>query len=181
MHRTILLGLAAASLFLVLLGIEVFQGDEPITASSLAADILETGILILAVTATSYFSLEVRDLRADNAEMWAGLARARAEGNHWRRAAREHLDGLAAAIQRQFTEWGLTNAECDIAALMLKGLSHKEIANLRHTSEATVRQQARAIYVKSGLANRAELSAFFLEDLLPPQSSEPVRPTNSVS
>jgi DNA-binding NarL/FixJ family response regulator len=51
---------------------------------------------------------------------------------------------------------------------MLKGLSHKEIAAARATTETTIRQQALAIYRKSGLGNRSELSAFFLEDLLLP-------------
>ncbi|MCP5363623.1 MAG: response regulator transcription factor [Hyphomicrobiales bacterium] len=51
---------------------------------------------------------------------------------------------------------------------MLKGLTHKEIAVLRETSEATVRQHATAIYRKSGLSNRSQLTAFFLEDLLAP-------------
>jgi len=39
-------------------------------------------------------------------------------------------------------------------------------------SERTVRQHAVAVYRKSGLAGRAELSAFFLEDLLLPRSAE---------
>ena len=51
---------------------------------------------------------------------------------------------------------------------MLKGLSHKEIADIRATSETTIRQQALAVYRKSDLRSRAELSAFFLEDLLLP-------------
>jgi DNA-binding NarL/FixJ family response regulator len=45
-----------------------------------------------------------------------------------------------------------------------------EIAALRSTSEATVRQQARSTYEKSGLNGRASFCAYFLEDLLPPQS-----------
>ena len=48
---------------------------------------------------------------------------------------------------------------------MLKGMSLKEIAIARDTSEATVRQQAQAIYRKSGLSGRAELAAYFLESL----------------
>jgi DNA-binding NarL/FixJ family response regulator len=51
---------------------------------------------------------------------------------------------------------------------MLKGLRHKEIAKIRHTSERTVRQQALAIYRKAGLEGRTDLAAYFLEDLLPP-------------
>jgi hypothetical protein len=52
--------------------------------------------------------------------------------------------------------------------LLLKGLTHKEIAEARSTTETTIRQQALALYRKSGLRSRAELSAFFLEDLLRP-------------
>jgi DNA-binding NarL/FixJ family response regulator len=55
-----------------------------------------------------------------------------------------------------------------VALLLLKGLAHKEIADARETSERTVRQQSLAIYRKAGLSGRAELSAFFLEDLLLP-------------
>ena len=39
---------------------------------------------------------------------------------------------------------------------------------MRGAGERTVRQQALAVYAKAGLAGRAELAAFFLEDLLVP-------------
>lgn len=65
--------------------------------------------------------------------------------------------------------WGLTPAEQDIALLLLKGLSHKEIAQVRAVSETTVRQQARSLYRKAGLSGRSDLAAFFLEDLLGPR------------
>jgi DNA-binding NarL/FixJ family response regulator len=52
--------------------------------------------------------------------------------------------------------------------LLLKGLSHKEIAEVRAITEATARQQARAVYRKAGLSGRADLAAFFREDLLLP-------------
>ncbi len=51
----------------------------------------------------------------------------------------------------------------------MKGLSHKEIAAARDITEATARQQARAVYKKSGLTGRHDLAAFFLEDLLLPR------------
>ncbi len=53
-------------------------------------------------------------------------------------------------------------AEADIAGPMLKGLPLRDIAALRRTSETTIRQQAQAIYRKSGLSGRAELAAYFL-------------------
>jgi DNA-binding NarL/FixJ family response regulator len=59
-------------------------------------------------------------------------------------------------------------AEREVGLLLLKGLSHKEIAGVLDKSERTVRQQSLGIYKKAGLAGRAELSAFFLEDLLLP-------------
>jgi DNA-binding NarL/FixJ family response regulator len=63
----------------------------------------------------------------------------------------------------------LTAAEREVGLLLLKGLSHKEVAAARGTSETTIRQQALAVYRKAGLRNRSDLSAFFLEDLLLPQ------------
>jgi DNA-binding NarL/FixJ family response regulator len=58
-----------------------------------------------------------------------------------------------------------------VALLLLKGLSLKEIAAVRATSERTIRAQARSVYSKAGLTGRASLSAFFLEDLLAPIES----------
>jgi len=54
----------------------------------------------------------------------------------------------------------------DIGNLILKGMSHKEIARLRNTSEATVRQQAQALYRKAGLPNKTAFAAFFLDEML---------------
>ena len=95
------------------------------------------------------------------------LEMARAEGEVWRSQARSYVEGLAVAIETQFESWTMTDAEREVGLLMLKGFSHKEIAALRGTTEATVRQQARAIYQKAGLPGRAAFSAYFLEDLLP--------------
>ncbi len=76
------------------------------------------------------------------------------------------LQGLGVLLDRQFAEWSLSPAECEIALLLLKGLSFKVIAEARNTSERTVRQQSLAIYRKAGVTGRAELSAFFFEDML---------------
>ena len=69
-------------------------------------------------------------------------------------------------IIQQFKEWKLTDSECDVGQLLLKGLSLKEIAGLRQTLEKTVRQQASSIYKKSGLSGRHSFSAWFIEDIL---------------
>jgi DNA-binding CsgD family transcriptional regulator len=91
-----------------------------------------------------------------------------AEAARWRSEARDLLSGLGAALDRQFERWALSPAEKEVALLLLKGLSHKEIAAARSITEATARQQARAVYKKAGLSGRNDLAAFFLEDLLLP-------------
>jgi DNA-binding NarL/FixJ family response regulator len=53
--------------------------------------------------------------------------------------------------------------------MLLKGYGHKEIAGLTGRSERTVRQHAGAAYEKAGLAGRAELAAYFLNDLMLPE------------
>ena len=103
------------------------------------------------------------------------LDAARIQGRQWRDETRALLKGLGEAIDRQFLTWKLTKAERDVGLLILKGLSLKEIAATRVTSERTIRAQARSIYVKAGLSGRAALSAFFLEDLL----AAPIEHVNS--
>jgi DNA-binding CsgD family transcriptional regulator len=92
----------------------------------------------------------------------------RLEADSWRTQARHYVAGLALAIDQQLGQWKLSNAEKEIAFLLLKGFGLKEIARLRNTSEKTVRTQSAAIYAKAGLTGRSELAAFFLEDLLVP-------------
>ena len=100
------------------------------------------------------------------------LSVARADADRWREENRELLEGFATAIGRQFERWGLSDAETEIGFLLLKGLSHKEIAGLRSTSERTVREQSRSIYRKSGMQGRAGFAAFFLETLMVPAADD---------
>lgn len=88
------------------------------------------------------------------------------EAAAWKKKASVFLKGLSAEIQSQFDLWRLTNAEREVALLLLKGFSHREIAQFSDRSERTIRQHSGAVYQKSGLTGRAELAAFFLEDLL---------------
>ena len=98
------------------------------------------------------------------------LVEARVEAEQWKKESSELIQGLGVAIERQFERWQLTEAEAEVGLFLLKGLSHKEIAGIRQTSERTVREQSRALYRKSSLSGRSSLSAFFLEDLLLPHA-----------
>ncbi len=73
---------------------------------------------------------------------------------------------LFEVVVTQLKEWSLSKSEQEVAILLLKGLSLEEIGQIRSTKEKTVRQQASAIYKKSNLKGRHELSAYFFEDLL---------------
>ncbi len=95
----------------------------------------------------------------------AEVEKAKEVASSWQSKADQLSKGISDAISEQFQEWGLSNAEQEVSFLLLKGLSIQEISEVRDTSERTVRQQASEVYRKSGLSGRAQLSAFFLEDL----------------
>ena len=59
------------------------------------------------------------------------------------------LDRLASALS-------LTPAEKEVAELLLKGMRHKEIAEIRQTSERTVRQQGLSILCEGRQLGRPE-------------------------
>ena len=69
-------------------------------------------------------------------------------------------------IHGQFEQWHLTLSEQEIAMLLLKGLSFKEISSVRNTKDKTVRQQASVIYSKANVEGRHEFAAWFLEDFM---------------
>jgi DNA-binding CsgD family transcriptional regulator len=83
----------------------------------------------------------------------------------YKQATLKYVNEISVIVEQQMDEWGLSKSEKDIALLLLKGLSHKEIADIRQTAEKTVRHQSGIIYSKSQLEGRAQLSAFFLEDI----------------
>jgi DNA-binding CsgD family transcriptional regulator len=147
----------------------------------LALQSFELGIFVSALAGIAYHWWQVVTERRRSGRLDEELAAARAEVRRWTEDARrwnaeaeQVLQGLGEAIDRQFDRWGLTPAEREVALLQLKGLRHKAIAELRGTSERTVRQQALAIYRKSGLNGRSDLAAFFLEDLLLPVGTSSV-------
>ncbi len=172
--------LIAGGLFAALVLLEHVRSTEPFDILVFAADMFEMALLAAAVSMTAFVSAEARDTRIERLELLDDLTRARHESSRWRDTARAHVTGLSHAIAAQFRLWGLTESETDVAALMLKGLTHKEIAALRTCSEATVRQHATAVYRKSNLTSRSQLTAFFLEDLLMPMQADPPTPLTVV-
>ena len=127
-----------------------------------------TGALLMAVTLWLGWW---RSLRSAS-ELRRSLETHKAERDAWRESAEQALRGLGQAIDHQFGRWELTPAEREVALLLLKGYTHKAIARRTDRSAQTVRQHAASVYGKASLGGRAELAAFFLEDLMLPADRE---------
>ncbi|HJV89424.1 MAG TPA: LuxR C-terminal-related transcriptional regulator [Holophagaceae bacterium] len=164
----------------------LFLGIALLVGLDLAADarvgspprhlLAEGGIFLLATLGAVWMFREnrrlgrqARFLQREAEGLNRDLVRVQAMAEAWKEEAGALVEGLAGAIDHQLERWGLSAAEQEVALLLLKGLSHKEIGELRKVSEATVRQQARNLYRKAGLTGRHDLAAFFLEDLLTPR------------
>ena len=126
---------------------DIWAGDEPIL------HILIELIVFLAITMVLFRELHhLRHLKFELSEERIRTARLSGE--------------LLLVMDSQFAKWGLSPSESEIALLLIKGLSMKEIAEARQVKEKTVRHQATSIYSKSGYAGRHELVAHFIEDLM---------------
>jgi DNA-binding CsgD family transcriptional regulator len=139
--------------------------------------IVELLVFIIAIISAFTISFrllkEARQSRQLVEKLKLDLQKNSEQALEWKNEAQALLEGLGKSINNQFERWNLTPSEKEIGLLLLKGLSHKEVAYIRNVSEATARQQARAVYKKAGLGGRHDLSAFFLEELaLPSEQNE---------
>ena len=74
----------------------------------------------------------------------------------------EYRDG----VRKTFETWTLTSAESEVAVFLLKGMSLKEISEVRKSHESTIRSQCTSIYKKSNLSGRSQLSSYFLDGII---------------
>jgi len=128
--------------------------DLVIEGKGLSHILLEAGIFIAVLLALAFAAKRIVDL-------YATITDTRSEVSRLKR----HLTQV---IRAEFEQWQLTASEKEIALLLIKGLSMREIADIRQVKEKSVRQQSTGIYTKARVANRHELSAYFIEDLLTP-------------
>jgi DNA-binding CsgD family transcriptional regulator len=153
--------------FVFYLGLEI-HSEPDMSALDLALELLELVPIVLTGVGIVYLFELTRRQHDEQLSLIRDLELARIQGQHWRAEARSLIDGLGEAIEAQFSRWNFSEAEREVALLLLKGLSLKEIAAIRATGERTVRAQARSLYGKAKLTGRVGLSAYFLEDLLAP-------------
>lgn len=163
-----------ALLFLAIAGFGVADLVLDVSLGQLSGGhaFVETAFILLSLGSAFFLWRGWSKARGSLRQVRRDLVVEQTERNLWHSRARIALEGLGQAIDSQMSHWQLTPAEKETALLLLKGYSHKEIAALTEKSDRTVRQHAVAVYRKSGLSGRAELSAFFLEDLLLPTGDE---------
>ena len=68
-------------------------------------------------------------------------------------------------ILRNAADWGLSQAEADVAIFVVKGFSNTEIADMRGSAITTVKSQLGRIYNKTGFENRYQLIAFVTDEV----------------
>lgn len=166
--RWILAGIGVGC-FVLLMSLEVVTEEDELELGDLLVDALAMLLTIGSAVGVALLAQRMHAQHEEKLALIRDLETARDEGRSWRSKVESYLTGIRVEMDKQFADWGMTSAEREIGLLMLKGLSHKEVATLRGTSEATVRQQAQSIYRKADLPGKTAFSAYFLEDLFAPE------------
>lgn len=152
-RATVLAGLillqALCALFFIGDVIEDFREDGQLDNPHL---LLESIAAVALIAGVIFLMIELRGLLLRMSDMQTGLE-----------IAHGHL---AEVINGFFEDWNLTNAERDVALMILKGLDNDAIAQVRQTASGTVRAQATSIYAKSATNGRAQFVSLFVEELL---------------
>ncbi len=129
--------------------------------------LLEEGVVItLSIGAIIYLIIKVKNQHNHLMGLKSELDESQLTLERLGRQMKAARSQYSKVIQEQFEGWKLSDSEQEIAIFLLKGLSFKEIAALRHTREKTVRQQASVIYTKAGVTGRHDFAAWFFEDFL---------------
>ena len=113
---------------------------------------LESIAAVSLIGGVGFLMIELRRLLARMEHMDAGLRVAQGQ--------------MVIVMEGFFDEWHLTQAERDVALMILKGLDNDSIGTVRHTAPGTVRAQAAKIYAKSGTNGRAQFVSIFMEELM---------------
>ena len=97
---------------------------------------------------------------------WGELRRSKRKSLITEQKLRAASNAFMEVMAEHFEKWGLTPAEKDVALFSLKGMKVNEIAELRGTSQGTVKAQTNAIYRKAGVSGRPQLLSIFIDDLI---------------
>ncbi|OUS00203.1 hypothetical protein A9Q84_03190 [Halobacteriovorax marinus] len=147
-----------------LLALDIYEDVQE--GSSLSHVYKESLIMVLGLSGLLVLWIKFILTRKVNKEHQVNIIQLQTDLDHYKGETKSLSQGLGEKINEQLDEWKFTKSETDVALLLLKGLSLKEISDVRDTSEKTIKQHCSNLYQKSNLKGRQELSAFFLEDIL---------------
>jgi DNA-binding CsgD family transcriptional regulator len=156
--------------FALLLTLEIVTEEDELSLFDIAGDAISLLLTIGAVVGVVFLVTRMQAQHTEKMAILRDLATARAEEKKPANGVRSRLAKLEGRMDIQFQQWGITATEREVGLLILKGLSNKEIAALRATTEATVRQQAQSIFRKANLPDKAAFLAYFLDDDVVPQA-----------
>ena len=121
--------------------------------------LISSGLFIFLIFDIRHRSNAAKELKAELAALSERERKVTAE-------LTQSKQNFLKAIQTQFDVWGLTPSEKEVAMFLLRGLTLLEIAEMRNTSEKTIRHHASSVYRKADCKGRHELAAIFLENLI---------------
>ena len=85
---------------------------------------------------------------------------------HLQRQVRVASGALRDVMEEFFENWNLSTSERDVATFAMRGYTNPQIADLRGTSEATIKTQINAIFRKADVSSRSQLLGLLLDALL---------------
>lgn len=134
---------------------------------SVLVDITTESVTLVCVLWAAYIASRMlkREL-ASSKQLRQNLLATTKDASILREKVKNYVLDFQKQLQEQLDNWHLSKSEKEIAVLLLKGKSSKEIATIRNTSEKTIRNQCQSIYAKSGLSGRNELVSYFFTELL---------------
>jgi len=118
------------------------------------------------VVHTFFETIAVVGLLFGSVSMWRSLQHSiqlNARATETIEIQKGHFDDVA---QSRFHAWSFTHSEMDVAKLILRGLSLKEMAAARSVSVGTIKAQINSILRKSGAENRAAFLGLFIDEFL---------------
>lgn len=136
------------------------QGESPLTAW------LEILIVTTSLGFVFYMTRMLYKNIMQQKRMAQSLQQVRQQLHSSNKRLQEGKEAFRESVEWQLNDWQFTQAQKDIAFLLLKGLSIKGIAEQRHTQEKTIRNHLSAIYDKSSMPGRHVFCSWFFEDLL---------------
>lgn len=128
--------------------------------------LLEGSILVLVILSTNSIWRKLKVEKESKSKLENRLNETVLKASIWEKKSKDFVSEFHSHLLSKFFDWSLSKSEKEVAVLLLKGLTSKEIASIRFTSERTIRNQCRSIYEKAGFKSKNELKGYFLSELI---------------